>query len=98
MISRSVFPVFGEKHKEYINSAIRSTISVAEGAVRAGKTIDNIAAFAALIQKGRRIEYILLQAQPLRMLSLTSARRMGTAWRIYSVGGVAGRNTRVTKL
>ena len=52
MISRSVFPVFGEKHKEYINSAIRSTISVAEGAVRAGKTIDNIAAFAALIQKG----------------------------------------------
>ena len=98
MISRSVFPVFGEKHKEYINSAIRSTISVAEGAVRAGKTIDNIAAFAALIQKGTPDRIHLATAQPPRMLSSTSARRMGTAWRIYSVGGVAGRNTRVTKL
>lgn len=52
MISRNLFPVFGVKHREYIQTAIKSTVSVAEGAVRAGKTIDNIAAFAALIQKG----------------------------------------------
>lgn len=44
--------VFGEKHQKYINNAIHSTISVAEGAVRAGKTIDNITAFAYMIDKG----------------------------------------------
>lgn len=52
MKTRTIKPVFGEKHKAYIQRAMRCTISVAEGAVRAGKTIDNIAAFAALIEKG----------------------------------------------
>lgn len=52
MKSATMNPAFGEKHREYIQSAVRCTISVAEGAVRAGKTIDNIAAFAAMIQKG----------------------------------------------
>ena len=37
---------FGEKHKEYIRRCRYNTINVAEGAVRAGKTIDNIFAFA----------------------------------------------------
>ena len=45
-------PVFGEKHRAYIRAAVRSTVSVAEGAVRAGKTVDNVAAFAYLIEKG----------------------------------------------
>ena len=52
MKSATRTPSFGEKHKEYIQNAVRCTISVAEGAVRAGKTIDNIAAFATMIQKG----------------------------------------------
>lgn len=52
MKTKTIAPSFGEKHKAYIQSAMRCTISVAEGAVRAGKTIDNIAAFAALIEKG----------------------------------------------
>lgn len=52
MKSTTLRPQFGEKHKAYIYAATRCTISVAEGAVRAGKTIDNIAAFAALINKG----------------------------------------------
>lgn len=52
MKSTTLRPQFGEKHKAYISAATRCTISVAEGAVRAGKTIDNIAAFAALINKG----------------------------------------------
>ncbi|MDU0893662.1 MAG: PBSX family phage terminase large subunit [Anaerococcus sp.] len=38
--------VFGEKHKEYIRKATKSTFNIAEGAVRAGKTVDNIFAFA----------------------------------------------------
>ncbi len=52
MKTQTLKPVFGEKHKDYINRAKDSTISVAEGAVRAGKTIDNIAAFAWMINKG----------------------------------------------
>lgn len=52
MISRSLYPKFGDKHKEYIRNAVKSIVSVAEGAVRAGKTIDNITAFATLIEKG----------------------------------------------
>lgn len=43
---------FGQKHKDYIKAALKATISVAEGAVRAGKTIDNIVAFASMIDKG----------------------------------------------
>lgn len=52
MKTKTIRPAFGEKHKQYISDAMRCTISVAEGAVRAGKTIDNITAFAALINKG----------------------------------------------
>lgn len=52
MKSSTIHPAFGDKHKEYIRNATRCIISVAEGAVRAGKTIDNIAAFATMINKG----------------------------------------------
>lgn len=37
---------FGDKHKEYIRQCSVSTYNIAEGAVRAGKTIDNVYAFA----------------------------------------------------
>ncbi|WP_282926900.1 terminase large subunit domain-containing protein [Helcococcus kunzii] len=37
---------FGKKHIDYIRACRNSTINVAEGAVRAGKTIDNVFAFA----------------------------------------------------
>lgn len=36
---------FGEKHKRYIRRCAECTINVAEGAVRAGKTVDHILAF-----------------------------------------------------
>lgn len=52
MQTQTLNPVFGPKHQAYISRAKRSTISVAEGAVRAGKTIDNIAAFAYMIHRG----------------------------------------------
>lgn len=38
--------VFGEKHKEYIRRCASNTYNIAEGAVRAGKTVDHIYAFA----------------------------------------------------
>lgn len=37
---------FGEKHKEYIRKCESCMYNVAEGAVRAGKTVDNVFAFA----------------------------------------------------
>lgn len=42
--------IFGEKHCEYMRRAYRSTVNVAEGAVRAGKTVDNVFVFAALLE------------------------------------------------
>lgn len=52
MITKTINAKFGDKHRDYINRAVRSTISVAEGAVRAGKTVDNVAAFAYMIDRG----------------------------------------------
>lgn len=49
---KTLRPLFGDKHKRYIEKAVASTMSVAEGAVRAGKTVDNIAAFAACLLRG----------------------------------------------
>lgn len=37
---------FGQKHIDYIRACRKATINVAEGAVRAGKTIDNVFDFA----------------------------------------------------
>lgn len=37
---------FGEKHKNYIRQCEHCSFNVAEGAVRAGKTVDNVFAFA----------------------------------------------------
>lgn len=51
-MKQRLHPLFGQKHQDYIRRAVRSTVSVAEGAVRAGKTIDNIAAFAYMIDRG----------------------------------------------
>lgn len=50
--SKTIFPVWSEKHREYMRRALSSTISVAEGAVRAGKTVDNVAVFARMIDAG----------------------------------------------
>ena len=38
--------IFGDKHKKYMRRSRGATINVAEGAVRAGKTVDNVFAFA----------------------------------------------------
>ena len=37
---------FSEKHKDYIRKCQECSYNVAEGAVRAGKTVDNVFAFA----------------------------------------------------
>lgn len=42
---------FSEKHKEYIRRCRECMINVAEGAVRAGKTVDNILAFCEELKR-----------------------------------------------
>ncbi|MGU8397626.1 terminase large subunit domain-containing protein, partial [Clostridium perfringens] len=37
---------FSDKHKDYIRSCSKNMYNIAEGAVRAGKTVDNVFAFA----------------------------------------------------
>ncbi len=41
---------FSDKHRAYMKKAYGSVMNVAEGAVRAGKTIDNVFVFAALLE------------------------------------------------
>ena len=50
--SQRIKPLFQDKHRDYMRAALTSTISVAEGAVRAGKTIDNVTAFARMLANG----------------------------------------------
>lgn len=50
--TQTLHPVFGQKHKDYMRATKNAVISVAEGAVRAGKTIDNVTAFAYFLQNG----------------------------------------------
>ena len=45
-MSRTIPYKFSKKHLDYIRECEKNEINVAEGAVRAGKTIDNIFAFA----------------------------------------------------
>jgi len=44
---------FAEKHKEYIKEALKNKMSVAEGAIRSGKTIDHCIIAAAYLEKCR---------------------------------------------
>lgn len=41
---------FGQKHIDYIRKCVSNTYNIAEGAVRAGKTVDNVYAFAHELQ------------------------------------------------
>lgn len=43
--------LFGEKHQAYMKRARECTVNVAEGAVRAGKTVDNVFTFAAELER-----------------------------------------------
>lgn len=52
MISSRLHPQWTDKHKAYMRKGINATISVAEGAVRAGKTVDNVTMFAKMLEMG----------------------------------------------
>lgn len=44
---------FNDKHIDYMKKAAKSTYNIAEGAVRAGKTVDNVLMFALLIETSK---------------------------------------------
>ena len=47
IIRRKTIPFnFSEKHKAYIRKSAECMYNIAEGAIRAGKTVDNVFAFA----------------------------------------------------
>ena len=48
--TRTLKFLFSDKHRDYIRKTKECEINIAEGAVRAGKTIDNIFAFAAELE------------------------------------------------
>lgn len=50
MSSRIPYGVFSYKHKKYINDALQCKMSVAEGSIRSGKTIDNCLIFAMYLE------------------------------------------------
>ncbi len=51
MKQKSIEYRFGEKHIAYMQRARISTLNVAEGAVRSGKTVDNLFVFAYLLDR-----------------------------------------------
>lgn len=44
---------FNDKHINYMKKAAKSTYNIAEGAVRAGKTVDNVLVFALLLETSK---------------------------------------------
>ena len=81
---------FSEKHKEYIRKCHECSYNVAEGAVRAGKTVDNIFAFAHE-----------LKTTPDR-IHLATGSTVGTVmvwgWSGFSAVNATGANTKTMRL
>lgn len=49
--TNNVKPYWSDKHRAYMRGALEATFNVAEGAVRAGKTIDNVTMFAYFLER-----------------------------------------------
>lgn len=50
MRTRRYKPVFGQKHLDYIRACRKNMYNIAEGAIRAGKTVDNVFAFCTELE------------------------------------------------
>lgn len=72
---------FSEKHKAYIRACEENTYNIAEGAVRAGKTIDNVYAFAHEIKTTPdRIHLATGSTQANAKLNIGDANGYGLEW------------------
>lgn len=52
-LTRRYRPIFGEKHMRYIRACRANMYNIAEGAIRAGKTVDNVFAFCTELEHTR---------------------------------------------
>lgn len=50
MRTRKYRPIFGQKHLDYIRACRTNMYNIAEGAIRAGKTVDNVFAFCTELE------------------------------------------------
>ena len=65
---------FGDKHKAYIRKSKHCMINVAEGAVRAGKTVDNVLAFCHELKTTEdKLSLAIATASGLSIISVVSA-------------------------
>lgn len=70
-----------DKHLEYIRACEVCTFNIAEGAIRAGKTIDNIFAFAHCLEKSRdRIHLATGSTSANAKLNIGDANGFGLEW------------------
>ncbi len=73
--------LFGEKHRAYIRACQHNMYNVAEGAIRAGKTIDNIYAFAKALRTTKdRIHLATGATVANAKLNLGDANGFGLEW------------------
>ena len=88
------FKPFSKKQREYILAARDNTFNFAEGAVRSGKTICNVVAFALALNKSpdklHLATGVTLAAACLNMETVTDS-----DWNIYSGEGVVGENLKI---
>ena len=49
-LTRQYRPIFSEKHLRYIRACRTHMYNIAEGAIRAGKTVDNVFAFCTELE------------------------------------------------
>ena len=88
---------FGDKHKAYIRKSSVCMINVAEGAVRAGKTVDNVLAFCHEL-KTTKDKIHLASASTLGNAKIILATATASALSITSVVSADGVSTKATRL
>lgn len=72
---------FSKKHKEYIRKCADCTFNIAEGAVRAGKTVDNVFSFAHEIKDTKdRIHLATGSTMANAKLNIGDCNGMGLEW------------------
>jgi len=81
---------FSDKHKDYIRACAECSYNVAEGAVRAGKTVDNVFAFAhELKTTPDRIHLATGSTMANAKLNIGDCNGMGLEW-IFPGGSAIG--------
>lgn len=88
---------FGDKHKAYIRKSQDCMINVAEGAVRAGKTVDNVLAFVTSLRL-LKTRYILHRRQHSAMRKSFLATVTALVLSISFEVNAAGVSTRAMRL